>query len=190
MRLKLAQHHLAVGREYVVSDEVFGPQFGDRNRLAIRQPMPRRDHEGQSVGVDYFGLQTLVTGATTGATLCSSIGAMQAQLDQTKKTYDMQKQLYDEKVISANEFNTADAAYKSALANFNAAKQAINASQAGVESAKAGLAKANKDISLATLVSPMDGVIDFTKCKKGRKGCWKFNDGRYRNDAYCRPESN
>ena len=99
----------------------------------------------------------------------ASIGAMQAQLDQAKKTYDMQKQLYDGKVISANEFNTADAAYKSALANFSAAKQAINASQAGVESAKAGLAKANKDISLATLVSPMDGVVDLLNVKKGER---------------------
>lgn len=99
----------------------------------------------------------------------ASIGAMQAQLDQAKKTYDMQKELYDGKVISANEFNTADAAYKSALANYNAAKQAINASQAGVESAKAGLAKANKDISLATLVSPMDGVVDLLNVKKGER---------------------
>jgi HlyD family secretion protein len=99
----------------------------------------------------------------------ASIGAMQAQLDQAKKTYDMQKQLYDGKVISANEFNTADAAYKSALANYNAAKQAINASQAGVESAKAALAKANKDISLATLVAPMDGIVDLLNVKKGER---------------------
>lgn len=99
----------------------------------------------------------------------AAIGAMQAQLDQAKKTYVMQKQLYDEKVISANEFNTADAAYKSALANFNAAKQAINASSAGVASAKAGLAKANKDISLATLVSPMNGVVDLLNVKKGER---------------------
>jgi HlyD family secretion protein len=99
----------------------------------------------------------------------ASIGAMQAQLDQAKKTYDMQKQLYDEKVISANEFNTADAAYKSALANFNAAKQGINASSAGVASARAGLAKANKDISLATLVSPMNGVVDLLNVKKGER---------------------
>lgn len=103
------------------------------------------------------------------ANTTASIGAMQAQLDQSKKTYDMQKQLYDGKVISASEFNTADAAYKSALANFNAAKQSINASQAGVESAKAGLAKANKDISLATLVSPMDGVVDLLNVKKGER---------------------
>lgn len=99
----------------------------------------------------------------------ASIGAMQAQLDQAKKTYDMQKQLYDQKVISANEFNTADAAYKSALANFNAAKQGINASQAGVQSARAALAKANKDISLATLVSPMNGVVDLLNVKKGER---------------------
>jgi HlyD family secretion protein len=99
----------------------------------------------------------------------ASIGAMQAQLDQAKKTYDMQKQLYEGKVISANEFNTSDAAYKSALANFNAAKQGIVASKAGVQSARAALAKANKDISLATLVSPMDGVVDLLNVKKGER---------------------
>jgi HlyD family secretion protein len=99
----------------------------------------------------------------------ASIGAMQAQLDQAKKTYNMQKELYDGKVISANEFNTADASYKSALANFNAAKQGINAGQAGVQSARAALAKANKDISLATLVSPMDGVVSLLSVKKGER---------------------
>jgi HlyD family secretion protein len=103
------------------------------------------------------------------ANATASIGAMQAQLDQSKKTYDMQKQLYDGKVISANEFNTADAAYKSALANYNAARQGILASKAGVQSARAGLAKANKDISLATLVSPMDGVVDLLSVKKGER---------------------
>lgn len=99
----------------------------------------------------------------------AAIGAMQAQLDEAKKTYDMQKQLFDGKVISASEFNTADAAYKSAVANLAAAKQGINAGQAGVQSARAGLAKANKDISLATLVSPMDGVVDLLNVKKGER---------------------
>jgi HlyD family secretion protein len=103
------------------------------------------------------------------ANASASIGAMQAQLEQAKKTYDMQKELYDGKVISANEFNTADAAYKSALANFNAAKQGIIGSQAGVQSARAALAKANKDISLATLVSPMNGVISLLNVKKGER---------------------
>jgi HlyD family secretion protein len=99
----------------------------------------------------------------------ASLGALEAQLDQAKKTYDMQKQLYDQKVISRNEFNTADAAYKTAQANLNAAKQGIKASKASVQSAKAALQKANKDISLATLRSPMDGVVSLLSVKKGER---------------------
>ncbi|MEO8961255.1 MAG: efflux RND transporter periplasmic adaptor subunit [Ginsengibacter sp.] len=99
----------------------------------------------------------------------ASLGALEAQLDQAKKTYDMQKQLYDEKVISRNEFNTADASYKTALANLNAAKQGIKASMASVQSARAGLQKANKDLRLATLESPMDGIISLLSVKKGER---------------------
>ena len=103
------------------------------------------------------------------ANVSASIEASKAQLDQAKKTYDMQKQLLDDKVISQNEFNTADAAYKSAVANYNAAKQTIRGSQAGVLSARAALSKANKDISRATLVSPMDGVVSLLSVKKGER---------------------
>jgi HlyD family secretion protein len=99
----------------------------------------------------------------------ASLGALEAQLDQAKKTYDMQKQLYDEKVISRNEFNTADAAYKTALANLNAAKAGVKGSQASVQSAQAALQKANKDISLATLRSPMDGIVSLLSVKKGER---------------------
>ena len=99
----------------------------------------------------------------------ASLGALEAQLDQAKKTYDMQKQLFDEKVISSNEFNTAVAAYKTALANLNAAKQGIRGSNASVQSAKAGLQKADKDLKLATLVSPMDGIVSLLSVKKGER---------------------
>jgi HlyD family secretion protein len=81
----------------------------------------------------------------------------------------MQKELYDEKVISRNEFNTADAAYKTALANLNAAKQGIRGSQASVQSAKAALEKANKDLRLATLEAPMSGIISLLSVKKGER---------------------
>ena len=99
----------------------------------------------------------------------ASLGALKAQLDQSKKTYVMQKQLFDEKVISTNEFNTADAAYKTAQANYNAAEQGILGTQASVLNARAGLAKANKDISRATLEAPMDGVISLLSVKQGER---------------------
>jgi HlyD family secretion protein len=99
----------------------------------------------------------------------ASLGALEAQLDQAKKTYDMQKQLYDQKVISRNEFNTADAAYKTAQANLNAAQAGIKGSSASVQSARAALQKANKDISLATLRAPMDGIVSLLSVKKGER---------------------
>ena len=103
------------------------------------------------------------------ANFSASIGASKAQLDQAQKTYEMQKQLYDEKVISKSEFITADAALISAKANYNAALQGIRGGQAGVQSARAALAKANKDITRATLVSPMDGVVSLLNVKKGER---------------------
>ncbi len=103
------------------------------------------------------------------ANASASIGASKAQLEQAQKTFDMQKQLFDEKVISRSEFITADAQLKSALANYNAALQSIRGGQAGVQSARAALAKANKDISRATLVSPMDGVVSLLNVKKGER---------------------
>ncbi|MGN6533420.1 MAG: efflux RND transporter periplasmic adaptor subunit [Ginsengibacter sp.] len=99
----------------------------------------------------------------------ASLGALEAQLDQAKKTYDMQKQLYDDKVISRNEFNTADAAYKTAQANLNAAKAGVKGSFASVQSAQAALQKADKDISLATLRAPMDGIVSLLSVKKGER---------------------
>lgn len=103
------------------------------------------------------------------ANAAASLGALRAQLDQAKKTYDMQKQLFDDKVISRNEFNTADAAYKTAQANLKAAEQGLKGSEASIQSAKAGLAKANKDISRATLEAPMDGVISLLSVKEGER---------------------
>ncbi|MEO6820561.1 MAG: efflux RND transporter periplasmic adaptor subunit [Ginsengibacter sp.] len=103
------------------------------------------------------------------ANASASMGALQAQLDQSKKTYDMQKELFDEKVISRNEFNAADAAYKTSVANLNAAKSTIVGSKAGVQSARAGLEKANQDISRAALTAPMDGIVSLLSVKKGER---------------------
>lgn len=99
----------------------------------------------------------------------AGLAALQAQLEQSQKTYKMQKELFDEKVISQNEFNTALAAFQTARANLNAAQQGLKASQASIQSARAGLAKANKDMSRATLRAPMSGVISQLSVKEGER---------------------
>ncbi len=99
----------------------------------------------------------------------AALDALKATMDQSEKAFKMQKQLYDEKVISTNEFNVADAAYKTALANYNAAKLGIRGGQAAVQSASANLAKANKDLGRTVIVAPMDGVVSLLSVKKGER---------------------
>jgi HlyD family secretion protein len=99
----------------------------------------------------------------------AGLDALKATMEQAEKTYNMQKQLFDDKVISRNEFNTAEAAYKSAVANYNAAKQGIRGGQAAVSAAQSNLAKANKDLSRTALLAPMDGVVSLLSVKKGER---------------------
>lgn len=99
----------------------------------------------------------------------AGINALAAQMEQAEKTYNMQKQLYDDKVISRNEFNIAESNYKSAVANYNAAKQGIRGGQAAVQSASANLAKAQKDLGRTVITAPMDGVVSLLSVKKGEK---------------------
>ncbi len=99
----------------------------------------------------------------------AQLGSLKATLDQSLVTYNRQKQLLDEKVISRAEFEQADQAYKSATAQYNAALAGIRGTQASVQSARAILNRANKDVSRATLVAPMDGIVSLLAVKKGER---------------------
>ena len=99
----------------------------------------------------------------------AAIDALKAQQEQAQRTYDMQKKLFDDKVISRNEFNVAEANLRSAKANYNAAVQGIRGGQASVQSARQNLAKANTDLGRTAIVAPMDGVISLLSVKKGEK---------------------
>jgi HlyD family secretion protein len=106
----------------------------------------------------------------------ATLGALQAQQEQAERTYNMQKQLYNDKVISAAEFNVSDANYKTAKANYNAAVQSISGVKASVQSARANvqtaqasLQRANTDLGRTVIVAPMDGVVSLLNVKKGEK---------------------
>ena len=99
----------------------------------------------------------------------AAIDALKAQEEQAQRTYDMQKKLFDDKVISRNEFNIAEANLKAAKANYNAALQGIRGGQAGVQSAQQNLAKANTDLGRTAIIAPMDGVVSLLSVKKGEK---------------------
>ena len=92
-----------------------------------------------------------------------------AQLDQATSTYQRNKGLYDDKVISAMEFETADAAYKTAQANYKAALENIKGNEYGVASAQANVTEAVQNLHKTTIYSPMKGIVSKLFIKKGER---------------------
>jgi HlyD family secretion protein len=99
----------------------------------------------------------------------SALSALLAQMEQAQRNYNMQKKLFDEKVISLSEFNLADASLKTAKANYDAAKEGLKGGKASIQSAQANYKRASKDLGRTFIVSPMDGVVSLLNVKKGEK---------------------
>jgi HlyD family secretion protein len=101
---------------------------------------------------------------------------VQAQFSRTKanaelqrKNFEMQKKLYDEKVISQQEFNTAEAQYLMSVAELKAAEKQTLASEFNTQSVEAGVSQAGKTYRRTTVVAPTSGVITGLVSKKGER---------------------
>jgi HlyD family secretion protein len=99
----------------------------------------------------------------------AQLNALKAGLDQAERTYNRQKQLLDDKVISKAEFEQSESTWLTAKANYAAAEQSIIGNSASVQSAQASLSRANKDLGRTTLIAPMNGVISSLTVKKGER---------------------
>ncbi|MBL7719310.1 MAG: efflux RND transporter periplasmic adaptor subunit [Flavipsychrobacter sp.] len=93
----------------------------------------------------------------------------QSQYDLSLATYNRNKQLYQEKVISALEFEQAEAAYKSAKATYEASKASISGGQYGVRAAEANLSQTRENLRRTTIVAPTSGIISQLNVKKGER---------------------
>jgi HlyD family secretion protein len=105
----------------------------------------------------------------TVANSTAALQALQAQLEQDRLSYNRNKQLYDEKVISKSEYEQFETKYRSSQAQYNAALQNIRSLRAGVQSAETGLQMANKNLGRTTIVAPMSGVISQLNVKEGER---------------------
>ncbi|MBS1653942.1 MAG: efflux RND transporter periplasmic adaptor subunit, partial [Bacteroidetes bacterium] len=99
----------------------------------------------------------------------AQLDAQKAMMDQAQRTYERQKQLLQEKVISKSEFEQAESSWLSAKANYDATVQSIKGNQASIKNAQASLIRADKDLDRTTLTAPMDGVISSLSVKKGER---------------------
>ncbi len=99
----------------------------------------------------------------------AQLPGLKATMDQAQKTFDREKQLLADKVVSQSEYDQAESALRTAQANYAAAQQSIIGNQAGAASARANLSIAAKNLYRATVYSPIDGVISLLSVKKGER---------------------
>lgn len=98
-----------------------------------------------------------------------ALKGLKATVDQTEANYKRSQALVKDKVISTQEFETAQQAYLAAKSNYDAAKATISANVANVRSNQASLDRAQKDVDRTIITAPMDGVVSLLNMKKGER---------------------
>src|SRR5476651_1004633 len=73
--------------------------------------------------------------------------------------YKRTKELYDNKVVTASEFDAAKAEYMGAKANIEALKQSVVGSQYGLAQSQASVKEAQDNLAKTSIYSPVDGVV-------------------------------
>jgi HlyD family secretion protein len=97
------------------------------------------------------------------------VAQAKAQYDQATTNYNRNKKLYEDKVISALEFEQSEIAYRTAKASYDAARANVSGGQYGVQGASAGLTQAQENLRKTTIFAPTSGIISQLNVKLGER---------------------
>jgi HlyD family secretion protein len=93
----------------------------------------------------------------------------QANYANSAAKYKRTKELYDNKVVTASEFDAAKAEYQGAKANIEALKQSVVGSQYGLAQSQASVKEAQDNLAKTSIYSPVDGVVSKLSVEKGER---------------------
>lgn len=99
----------------------------------------------------------------------ASQGVTEAALAQAKADFQRNKQLYEEKVISEQQYDEAYSTYQKALANYKASEQQIKSASFAVKAAQADLQQAAENLHRTTIRAPMSGYVIYLPVKEGER---------------------
>ncbi len=97
------------------------------------------------------------------------MGQAESQYQLALATYNRNKKLFDQKVISQLEFEQGEASYKSAKAAYEAAKASTSGGGYGIKGAQAGLSQAYENLQKTTIKAPVSGIISQLNVKLGER---------------------
>jgi HlyD family secretion protein len=93
----------------------------------------------------------------------------EARYNELRLTYERNKKLFDQKVLSEAEFETAKSAYLNAQAEIEATKQSIKAAEYTVASFEASVNEAGKNLNRTEIFAPVSGIISKLSVEKGER---------------------
>ncbi|MPR35758.1 efflux RND transporter periplasmic adaptor subunit [Salmonirosea aquatica] len=99
----------------------------------------------------------------------AALAQAESRLLRAKADYDRNKKLFDDKVISAADFEQVRANYQVAQQDIEAAKANISAAQYNVKSAEASLRDAAENLRKTTIFAPVNGVISLLNVEVGER---------------------
>lgn len=106
----------------------------------------------------------------------AAIGNTEQMLKQAEATlanqqaiYTRDKTLFDNKVLTASEFDAAKASYEGAKAALEAARQNVKGAQFGMAQSQASVKEAQDNLYKTTIYAPVDGVISKLSIQKGER---------------------
>lgn len=94
---------------------------------------------------------------------------VRAQFAQTELSYNRNKSLYEQGVISQAEYETALASYEMGLADVKAAEASVNAANYSVMSSYATVKEATESLRKTSVFAPMDGTVSMLNVELGER---------------------
>lgn len=99
----------------------------------------------------------------------ANLARVKGALNLAQQTYNRQKKLFDDKVISKADLEQAENALTAAKAELNAFNQSLMAQKYTVKSAGARVDEARKNYNRTVVYAPMDGIISAKNSYKGER---------------------
>ncbi len=113
------------------------------------------------------------------ANATARVSQVEAQFENAKLSYQRNKELFEQDVISKADMDAATSQFEVAKAEVIAAKESLKASQFSVNSAQASLKEAKENLNRTNIYAPNDGTVSKLNVEKGERvtGASQFSAG-------------
>lgn len=103
----------------------------------------------------------------------------EAQFVNARVSYERNKSLWDQQVISDAEYDASKASFEVARAEVEAAEQTVKSAEFGIKSAQATLREANESLQKTSISSPNAGTVSKLNVEQGERvtGASQFSSG-------------